>query len=62
MKILQLLTILLLTIVFSFKGILLNPVWTVIVYDHKNPPKEKSIVEIDSNTGKLIGQVYSEIL
>ena len=46
----------------TFKGILLNPVWTVIVYDHKNPPKEKSIVEIDSNTGELIGQVYSEIL
>ena len=46
----------------TFKGILLNPVWTVIVYDHKNPPKQKSIVEIDSNTGELIGQVYSEIL
>ena len=46
----------------TFKGLLLEPVWTVIVYDHNNPPKQRSIIEIDANTGNLVTDVYSEML
>ena len=46
----------------TFKGILLTPVWTVIVYDHNSPPKQRSIVEVDANTGHLINNVFSEML
>ena len=37
-----------LTFQFKFNLRLLNPVWTVIVYDHKNPPSLKTILEIDA--------------
>ena len=46
----------------TFTGLLLKPVWTVIVYDHNNPPQQRSIVEIDANTGQLINDVYAENL
>ena len=46
----------------TFRGLLLKPVWTVIIYDHQNPPQQRSIVEIDTNTGQLINDVYTENL
>ena len=49
-----------LTFQFKFKLRLLNPVWTVIVYDHKNPPSLKTILEIDALNLVLIGDVYTE--
>ena len=50
------------SVALTFRGLLLNPVWTCIMYDHHNPPQNKSIVEIDANTGLLVGTVYSESL
>ena len=44
----------------QFKFRLLNPVWTVIVYDHKNPPSLKTILEIDAFNLVLIGDIYTE--
>ncbi len=44
--------------VFNFK--LLKPVWTVIVYDHNNPPTQKSIIEFDAYTKEIISDVYTE--
>ena len=49
-----------LTFQFKFKLRFLNPVWTVIVYDHKNPPTLKTIVEIDAFNLVLIGDIYTE--
>ena len=49
-----------LTFQFKFKLRLLNPVWTVIVYDHKNPPSLKTILEIDALNLLLIGDIYTE--
>ena len=49
-----------LTFQFKFKLRLLNPVWTVIVYDHKNPPSLKTILEIDAFNLVLIGDIYTE--
>ena len=50
------------SVALTFKGLLLNPIWTCILYDHKNPPEKRSIVEINSNTGELVGNVFSETL
>ena len=49
-----------LTFQFKLKFRLLNPVWTVIVYDHKNPPSLKTILEIDAFNLVLIGDIYTE--
>ena len=49
-----------LTFQFKLKLRFLNPVWTVIVYDHKNPPSLKSILEIDAFNLVLIGDIYTE--
>ena len=49
-----------LTFQFKFKLRFLNPVWTVIVYDHKNPPSLKSILEIDAFNLVLINDIYTE--
>ena len=49
-----------LTFQFKLKFMFLNPVWTVIVYDHHNPPKLKSILEIDAYNLILIGEIYTE--
>ena len=49
-----------LTFNFSFKFKLLSPIWTVIVYDHNNPPKQKSIIEFDALTEKIISDIYTE--
>ena len=49
-----------LTFQFKFKLRFLYPVWTVIVYDHKNPPTLKSILEIDAYNLILIGDIYTE--
>ena len=49
-----------LTFQFKFKLRLLNPVWTVIVYDHKNPPSLKTILEIDAFNLVLIDDIYTE--
>tara|TARA_Y100000590_G_C15625022_1_gene979042 strand:+ start:214 stop:705 length:492 start_codon:yes stop_codon:yes gene_type:complete len=51
-----------LTFNFSFTLKLLNPVWTVIIYDHNNPPKKRSIIEFNSFTKKFISDVYTENL
>ena len=48
------------SVALTFKNFILNPVWTVIIYDHNNPPIDRSIVEIDANSSKLIGEVYKE--
>ena len=48
------------SIEFKFQLRLLNPVWTVIVYDHKNPPSLKTILEIDALNLELIGDIYTE--
>ena len=45
---------------FNLKPLFLNPVWTVIVYSHENPPKLKSIVEINAYNLNLINDVYTE--
>ena len=49
-----------LTFEFKFKPLFLNPVWTVIVYSHENPPKLKSIVEINAYNLELINDIYTE--
>ena len=49
-----------LTFQFKFKLRFLNPVWTVIVYDHRNPPTLKTILEIDAFNLVLIGDIYTE--
>ena len=49
-----------LTFEFKLKPLFLNPVWTVIVYSHENPPKLKSIVEINAYSLDLINDVYTE--
>ena len=50
-----------LTFQFTFKNIL-TPVWTVIVYSHENPPSNKTIIEINSFSGKVITEPYTENL
>ena len=52
------------SIALTFKFIkgfrFLKPVWTVIVYDHINPPSKKTIIEIDAGTAVLISDAYTE--
>ncbi len=50
-----------LTFQFTFKNIL-KPVWTVIVYSHENPPLNKTIIEINAFSGKVITEPYTENL
>ena len=50
-----------LTFQFNFKNIL-TPVWTVIVYSHENPPLNKTIIEINAFSGKVITEPYTENL
>ena len=50
-----------LTFQFTFKN-LLTPVWTVIVYSHENPPLNKTIIEINAFSGKVITEPYTENL
>ena len=50
-----------LTFQFTFKNIL-TPVWTVIVYSHENPPLNKTIIEINAFSGKVITELYTENL
>ena len=50
-----------LTFQFTFKNIL-TPVWTVIVYSHENPPINKTIIEINAFSGKVITKPYTENL
>ena len=49
-----------LTFNFSFSFKILRPIWTVIVYDHNNPPQQKSIIEFDAFTKKSISDIYTE--
>ena len=50
-----------LTFQFTLKN-LLTPVWTVIVYSHENPPLNKTIIEINAFSGKVITEPYTENL
>ena len=50
-----------LTFQFTFKNIL-TPVWTVIVYSHENPPLNKTIIEINAFSEKVITEPYTENL
>ena len=50
-----------LTFQFTVKNIL-TPVWTVIVYSHENPPLNKTIIEINAFSGKVITEPYTENL
>ena len=50
-----------LTFQFTFMNIL-TPVWTVIVYSHENPPLNKTIIEINAFSGKVITEPYTEKL
>jgi len=50
-----------LTFQFTFKNIL-TPVWTVIVYSHENPPLNKTIIEINAFSAKVITEPYTENL
>ena len=50
-----------LTFQFTFMNIL-TPVWTVIVYSHENPPLNKTIIEINAFSGKVITDPYTENL
>ena len=49
-----------LTFQFMKKYRFLKPVWTVIVYDHNNPPTMKTIIEIDASTAELVSEAYTE--
>ena len=49
-----------LTFNFNLSFKLLNPIWTVIIYDHNNPPKQKSIIEFDAFTKKIVSDIYTE--
>ena len=48
-----------LTFQFTVKN-LLTPVWTVIVYSHENPPLNKTIIEINAFSGRVITDPYTE--
>ena len=50
-----------LTFQFTFMNIL-TPVWTVIVYSHENPPLNKTIIEINAFSGKVITEPHTENL
>ena len=50
-----------LTFQFTLKNIL-TPVWTVIVYSHEIPPLNKTIIEINAFSGKVITEPYTENL
>ena len=50
-----------LTFQFTIKNIL-TPVWTVIVYSHENPPLNKTIIEINAFSGKVITEPHTENL
>ena len=32
----------------------------MIIYDHNNPPKQKSIIEFDAYTKKIVSDIYTE--
>ena len=49
-----------LTFNFNLSFKLLNPIWTVIIYDHNNPPKRKSIIEFDAFTKQIVSDIYTE--
>ena len=49
-----------LTFQFIKQYLFLKPVWTVIVYDHNNPPTMKTIIEIDASTAELVSETYTE--
>ena len=49
-----------LTFNFNLSFKILNPIWTVIIYDHNNPPKQKSIIEFDAYTKKIVSDIYTE--
>ena len=49
-----------LTFSFNFSFRILRPIWTVIVYDHNNPPKQKSIIEFDAFTKETVSEIYTE--
>ena len=51
-----------LTFDFTFSFKLLNPVWTVIIYDHNNPPKKRSIIEFNSYSKQFISEIFTENL
>ena len=46
----------------TFNGIRLKPIWTVIIYDHKEPPTQRTIVEIAANEGHLGEEIFNEKL
>ena len=50
-----------LTFQFNIRNIL-KPIWTVIVYSSEDPPKKRTIVEIDAFNGEYIDNPYTEIL
>ena len=50
-----------LTFQFTFKNIL-TPVWTVIVYSHENPPLNKTIIEINAFSGKVITEAQLKLI
>lgn len=50
------------SVALTFKGLLLSPIWTAIIYDHNKPPKQRSIVELSGTTGKLVEKVYTEYI
>ena len=49
-----------LTFSFNFSFKILSPIWTVIVYDHNNPPKQKSIIEFNAFTKEIVSDIYTE--
>jgi len=49
-----------LTFNFNLSFKLLNPIWTVIIYDHNNPPRQKSIIEFDAYTKEIVSDIYTE--
>ena len=50
-----------LTFQFNIKNIL-KPIWTVIVYSSENPPKKRTIIEIDAFNGEYIDNPHTETL
>jgi len=50
-----------LTFQFNIRNFL-KPIWTVIVYSSENPPKKRTIIEIDAFNGEYIDTPHTEIL
>jgi len=50
-----------LTFQFNIKNFL-KPIWTIIVYSSENPPKKRTIIEIDAFNGNYIGNPFTETL